>query len=95
MNHPYRILVTNGGARYCAISLLRVTEDCQPVRANDPRVEKVIMSVRCPLPRGVTTGVSMPERPNGPPSCIYDHELRKVYEAFDQLVAAPMENYHG
>ena len=89
MDHPYRIIVTNGGARYAVISLCRVLEDCEPVRVLDPRIEKVIISIRAPLPRNVATGVCMPPRPEGAPTCIYDHELRKVYEAFDQLVAAP------
>ena len=92
MDHPYRILVTNGGARYANLALVRVTEACEPMRMRDPRIEKVIIRVRCPLPRGVVTGVCMPNRPEGPPTCIYDHELRKVYEAFDQLVAAPADD---
>ena len=91
MDHPYRIIVTNGGARYAVISLCRVTEACEPTHIRDPRIEKVIISIRAPLPRLGETGVCMPARPEGPPTCMYDHELRRVYEAFDQLVAAPAE----
>ncbi len=92
MNHPYRIIVTNGGARSAVISLCRVVPGSMPDRVRNALVERVVMQSRCQLPQGVRTGVCMPERPRGLPGNAYERELARMYQRYDALVAAPNEN---
>ena len=47
MNHPYRIIVTNGGARSAVISLCRVVPGSMPDRVRNALVERVVMQSRC------------------------------------------------
>lgn len=88
LEHPYRILVTHAGARYANISLARVREG-NPIWLRDARIQKILFSVRAPIPRHASVPACMPPRPEGEPTCIYDQELARVYDALDQLAEAP------
>lgn len=95
VNHPYRIIVTHGGARSAVITLARVAAGSMPTRARSPLVEKIILQSKCQLPTGQRTGVCMPTRPSGEPLNKFSRELGRMYEVYDRLVAAPQEHISG
>ena len=88
LNHPYRIIVTNGGARRVVITLARVMPNTSPARVKSPAVEKVLGQWVVHLPKNTPTGVCMPPRPPETPETLYDRELGKAYALYDQLVQA-------
>lgn len=91
MNHPYRIIVTNGGARSAVLSLCRVMRGTMPARVRSPLVDAVVLQTRCQLPPGQPTGLCMPPRPAGEPRNTFERELGRMYLVYDRLVAAPSE----
>ncbi len=91
-DHPYRIVVTNGGARRAVISLVKVVPGAMPTRQRSGQVVELLAQSRPFLPPGVRTGVCMPARPREDAlTSAYARMLYEMYQLYDQLVGAPEE----
>ena len=95
MTHPYRLIVTSGGARTVVISLVKVYPlEAMPTRVRHPTVVEVLYSRRISAPRNVPTGVCNPPRPGPIPNTVYERELSRAYDLLDKLAQAPTEVSH-
>ncbi len=89
-DHPYRIVVTNGGARRAVVSLVKVLPGTMPTRRRSGQVTELLAQSRPFLPPGVRTGVCMPPRPSADAcTSAYARMLFEMYLLYDRLVGAP------